>query len=97
MWRPDENMGRRVLFVGRLRIAVVSCVATNPCTFSLRKGSAPERTASWITTMRFFCLALDYAKLVNKRKSDLTPPNITKRKNHERYIRSLREQQPDDG
>ena len=47
-------MGRRVLFVGRLRIPVVSCVATNPCTFFLRKGSAPERTASWITTMRFF-------------------------------------------
>ena len=28
----------------------------------------------------FFGLALDDAKLVNKRKSDWTPPNITKRK-----------------
>ena len=45
----------------------------------------------------FFGLALDDANLVNKRKSDWTPPNITKRKNHERHIMSLREQQPDDG
>ena len=45
----------------------------------------------------FFGLALDDAKLVNKRKSDWIPPDITKRKNNERHIRSLREQQPDDG
>ena len=45
----------------------------------------------------FFGLALDDTNLVNKRKSDLVPPNIMKRKNHERHIRSLREQQPDDG
>ena len=31
----------------------------------------------------FLGLALDDAKLVNKRKSNWTPPNITKRKNHE--------------
>ena len=90
-------MGIRVWFVGRLRIPFVSCVATKPCTFFLRKGSDPERTALWITTMSFFGLALDDAKLVNKRKSDWTPPNIMKRKNHERHIRSLPEQHPDDG
>ena len=90
-------MRRHVLFVGILRIPVVSCVAIKPCTFPLRKASAPERTASWITIMRFFCLALDDTNLVKKRNSDLTPPNIMKRKNHERHIRSLREQQPDDG
>ena len=97
MWRPEENMGRRVWFVGKLRIPFVSCVATKPCTFSserevLRKGLL-RRLPQW----GFFCLALDDIKLVNKRKSDLTPPNIMKRKNHERHIRSLREQQPDDG
>ena len=90
-------MRRRVLFVGILRIPVVSCVAIKPCTFPLRKASAPERTALWITIMRFFCLALDDTNLVNKRKSDLTPPNIMKRENHKRHIRSLREQQRDDG
>ena len=31
----------------------------------------------------YFGLALDSTNLVNKRKSDLTPPNIMKRKNHE--------------
>ena len=83
---PEENMRRRVLFVGILR-----WVAIKPCTFPLRKASAPERTASWITIMRFFFgLALDDTNLVNKRKSDLTPPNIMKRKNHEQHIRSLR-------
>ena len=45
----------------------------------------------------FFGLALDDTNLVNKRKSDLTPPNIMKQKNHERHIRSLWEQQLDDG
>ena len=45
----------------------------------------------------FLGLALDDTNLVNKRKSDLTLPNIMKRKNHERHIRSLRELQPDDG
>ena len=91
-------MRRRVLFVGILRIPVVSCVAINPCTFPLRKASAPERTASWITIMSFFLgLALDDTNLANKRKSNLTPPNIMKWKNHERHIRSLRELQPDDG
>ena len=49
-----RKMVRCVCFVGRLRILFVSCVATNPCIFFLRKGSAPERTASWITTMSFF-------------------------------------------
>ena len=91
-------MRRRVLFVGIWCIPVVSCVAIKPCTFPLRKASAPERTASWITIMRFFFgLALDDTNMVNKRKSDLTPPNIMKRKSHEQHIRSLREQQPDDG
>ena len=84
-------------FVGRLRIPFVSCVSTKPCTFFLRKGSAPERTASWITTMGFFFLALDDEKLVKKRKSDWTPPIITKRINNKRNIRSLREQLLDDG
>ena len=45
----------------------------------------------------FFGLALDDAKLVNKRKSDWNPPNIMKQKNHEQHIRSLREQQTDYG
>ena len=98
MWILEENMGRRVWFVGRLRIPFVSCVATKPCTFFLRKGSAPERTASWITTMSFFFgLALDDANMFNKRKSDWNLPNITKRKNNEQHIRSPQEQHPDDG
>ena len=45
----------------------------------------------------FFGLDLDDAKLANKRKSNWNPPNITKRKNHEQHIRSLREQHTDDG
>ena len=39
----------------------------------------------------FFGLALDDAKLVNKRKSDWNPPNIMKQKNHDQNIGSLQE------
>ena len=45
----------------------------------------------------FFGLALDDASLVNKRRSEWTPHNITKRINNERHIKSLRTQQEDDG
>jgi hypothetical protein len=44
----------------------------------------------------FFGLAYDDIKLVNKRKSEWTPPNLTKQRNNKKYINDLKGGDGDD-
>ena len=75
--RKHRNM---CVVCGEVVYSVCKMCGNKDIHFFLKKGSAPERTASWINTTRFFGLTLDDTTLFNKRKSEWTPPNIKKRK-----------------
>ena len=90
-----QNHRKACVVCVEMAYSVCSMCGNKAMHFFPKKGIATERTALWITTKRFFGLALDDTTLVNKQKSEWTPHNIMKRRNNERHIKSLRAQQPD--